>query len=171
MIVYLSLGSNLGNRELTIDKAIQLLSEQVGPLIKRSSFFYSKPWGFDSPNDFCNICASFKTELSPLDLLHTTQSIERQLGRTKKSNFKQQSGLTSYNEAVYSDRPIDIDIIRVFNDDGTEIKCQISNDKSKMSNDKCQMTNDKNTIPLLSLPHPLWQQRDFVKVPLEEIMQ
>ena len=157
MIVYLSLGSNLGNREQTIDKAIQLLSEQVGPLIKRSSFFYSKPWGFDSPNDFCNICASFKTELSPLDLLHTTQSIERQLGRTKKSNFKQQSGLISNSEAVYSDRPIDIDIIRVFDDDGTEIKCQ--------------MTNDKNTVPLLSLPHPLWQERDFVKVPLEEIMQ
>lgn len=171
MIVYLSLGSNLGNREQTIDKAIQLLSEQVGPLIKRSSFFYSKPWGFDSPNDFCNICTSFKTELSPLDLLHTTQSIERQLGRTKKSNFKQQSGLTSNSEAVYSDRPIDIDIIRGFDDDGTEIKCQISNDKSKMSNDKGQMTNDKNTVPLLSLPHPLWQQRDFVKVPLEEIMQ
>ena len=171
MIVYLSLGSNLGNREQTIDKAIQLLSEQVGPLIKRSSFFYSKPWGFDSPNDFCNICVSFETELSPLDLLHTTQSIERQLGRTKKSNFKQQSGLTSNSEAVYSDRPIDIDIIRVFDDDGTEIKCQISNDKSKMSNDKCQMTNDKNTVPLLSLPHPLWQERDFVKVPLEEIMQ
>ncbi|MBR2167195.1 MAG: 2-amino-4-hydroxy-6-hydroxymethyldihydropteridine diphosphokinase [Paludibacteraceae bacterium] len=171
MIVYLSLGSNLGNREQTIDKTIQLLSEQVGPLIKRSSFFYSKPWGFDSPNDFCNICASFKTELSPIDLLHTTQSIERQLGRTKKSNFKQQSGLTSNSEAVYSDRPIDIDIIRVFDDDGTEIKCQISNDKSKMSNDKCQMTNDKNTVQLLSLPHPLWQQRDFVKVPLEEIMQ
>ena len=171
MIVYLSLGSNLGNREQTIDKAIQLLSEQVGLLIKRSSFFYSKPWGFDSPNDFCNICASLKTELSPLDLLYTTQSIERQLGRTKKSNFKQQSGLTSNSEAVYSDRPIDIDIIRAFDDDGTEIKCQISNDKSKMSNDKCQMTNDKNTVPLLSLPHPLWQQRDFVKVPLEEIMQ
>lgn len=171
MIVYLSLGSNLGNREQTIDKAIQLLSEQVGPLIKRSSFFYSKPWGFDSPNDFCNICASFKTELSPLDLLYTTQSIERQLGRTKKSNFKQQSALTSNSEAVYSDRPIDIDIIRAYDDNGTEIKCQISNNKSKMSNDKCQMTNDKNTVPLLSLPHPLWQQRDFVKVPLEEIMQ
>lgn len=171
MIVYLSLGSNLGNREQTIDKAIQLLSEQVGPLIKRSSFFYSKPWGFDSLNDFCNICASFKTELSPIDLLHTTQSIERQLGRTKKSNFKQQSGLISNSEAVYSDRPIDVDIICVFDDDGTEIKCQISNDKSKMSNDKCQMTNDKNTVPLLTLPHPLWQQRDFVKVPLEEIMQ
>ena len=143
MIVYLSLGSNLGNREQTIDKAIQLLSEQVGPLIKRSSFFYSKPWGFDSPNDFCNICASFKTELSPLDLLYTTQSIERQLGRTKKSNFKQQSGLTSNSEAVYSDRPIDIDIL-LYGD------LQLS-------------------TPDLTIPHPRMHQRDFVMRPLREI--
>ena len=100
MIVYLGLGANLGNREETINKAIELLSEQVGPLIKRSSFFYSKPWGFDSPNDFCNICASFETTLSPLDLLHTTQSIERQLGRTQKSH-----------DDIYSDRYIDIDIL------------------------------------------------------------
>ena len=91
MIVYLSLGSNLGNREQTIDKAIQLLSEQVGPLIKRSSFFYSKPWGFDSPNDFCNICASFKTE-------QITIPSDRALGlRNHKS--------------VYKDRCIDIDIL------------------------------------------------------------
>ena len=167
MIVYLGLGANLGNREQTINTALELLVDQIGPLIKRSSFYYSKPWGFNSPNDFCNICASFETELSPLDLLHTTQSIERQLGRTKKSNFKQQSGLTSNSEAVYSDRPIDIDIIRAFDDDGTEIKCQISNDKSPILNLKSQMSS----APLLTLPHPLWQKRDFVKVPLEEIMQ
>ena len=167
MIVYLGLGANLGNREQTINTALELLVDQIGPLIKRSSFYYSKPWGFNSTNDFCNICASFETDLSPLDLLHTTQSIERQLGRTKKSNFKQQSGLTSNSEAVYSDRPIDIDIIRAFDDDGTEIKCQISNDKSPILNLKSQMSS----APLLTLPHPLWQKRDFVKVPLEEIMQ
>lgn len=156
MTVFLSLGANLGNREQTINKAIRFLSEQVGPLIKRSSFYYSKPWGFNSPNDFCNICASFETELSPLDLLHTTQSIERQLGRTHKTQITN-----------YDDRPIDIDIIRAFDDNGTEIKCQISNDKSPILNLKSQMSS----APLLSLPHPLWQQRDFVKVPLEEIMQ
>ncbi len=156
MLVYLSLGANLGNREQTIDKAVQLLFEQIGPLIKRSSFYYSKPWGFNSPNDFCNICASFKTELTPLNLLHTTQSIERQLGRTHKTQITN-----------YADRPIDIDIIRAFDDNGTEIKCQISNDKSPILNLKSPMSSP----PLLSLPHPLWQQRDFVKVPLEEIMQ
>ena len=105
MIVYLSLGANLGNREQSIDTAIELLNQQAGPLIKRSSFFYSKPWGFDSPNDFCNICAAFDTDLSPLELLRTTQSIERQLGRTAKT-------ATAQNRLpLYSDRTIDIDIL------------------------------------------------------------
>ena len=138
MVVFLSLGANLGNREETINKALNLLAEQVGPLIKRSSFFYSKPWGFDSPNEFCNLCASFETTLSPLDLLHTTQAIERALGRKHKSINGQ-----------YSDRTIDIDIIRVFN-----------HKKEIFIN-----------TPELTIPHPLWRERDFVKVPLEEIMQ
>ena len=151
MVVFLSLGANLGNREETINKALNLLAEQVGPLIKRSSFFYSKPWGFESPNDFCNLCASFKTDLSPLDLLHTTQAIERALGRKEK---------TPVADNLYSDRCIDIDIIRAFDDNGREIKCKITNHKSQMS-----------SAPLLTIPHPLWRERDFVKVPLEEIMQ
>ena len=133
MLIFLSLGANLGNREATINQALDLLATQVGPLIKRSSFFYSQPWGFDSPNEFCNLCASFTTSLSPLDLLHTTQSIEKQLGRTQKSN------------GAYQDRTIDIDIIFY-----GDIHLETSE---------------------LTIPHPLWQQRDFVKVPLAEIMQ
>ena len=143
MLIFLSLGSNIGNREATINQALDLLATQVGPLIKRSSFFYSQPWGFDSPNEFCNLCASFTTSLSPLDLLHTTQSIEKQLGRTQKSN------------GTYQDRTIDIDIIRAFDDNGNEI----------FVNHESPITNHQLTIP-----HPLWQQRDFVKVPLAEIM-
>ena len=147
MLVYLSLGANLGNREETINKALDLLTEQVGTLVRRSSFFYSKPWGFDSPNDFCNLCASFRTTLAPIDLLRTTQSIERQLGRAHKSN------------GTYQDRSIDIDIIRAFDDNGNEIKCEFINPESPIG-----------SVPLLTIPHPLWQQRDFVKVPLAEIM-
>ena len=104
MTVYLSLGANLGNREQTINRAIEMISEQVGPLIKRSEFYYSKPVGFVSEHDFCNICASFETNLSPLDLLHATQAIERALGRTHKSTICNQ-------KPVYSDRTIDIDIL------------------------------------------------------------
>ena len=134
MRIYLSLGANLGEREATINKALDLLEQQVGPLIKRSSFFYSKPWGFESTHDFCNLCASFETSLSPLDLLHTTQSIEKQLGRDEKSINN-----------VYHDRVIDIDIL-LYGD----------------------MTI---STPELTIPHPKMHERDFVTIPLAEIMQ
>ena len=151
MLVYLSLGANLGNREQTINTALDLLSAKVGPLLKRSTFFYSEPWGFDSPNEFCNLCASFDTVLSPLALLQTTQSIEQQLGRTR-ANEKMKKW---ENEKMrkYQDRPIDIDILCAF-DGGKEITINIQSSE---------------TSDYLVLPHPLMAKRPFVIVPLREI--
>ena len=97
---YLGLGTNLGDRAANIDRAIALLQQQVGPLVKCSSYISSKPWGFTSDNDFLNAAAIFDTTLNPLQLLRTTQEIERQMGRTAKSA-----------NAQYADRIIDIDIL------------------------------------------------------------
>lgn len=128
MLYYLSLGSNLGDRESTLRSALQLIEQQIGSVLRCSSFYYSKPWGFTSQNDFCNLCCALETDKKPLDVLRLTQTIECALGRKYKSQ-----------DGNYSDRTIDIDLIRVFDDDGTEIKCQISNDKSQISNLKSQM--------------------------------
>ena len=147
MLYYLSLGSNLGERERTLREALDLIGRQIGTLLRCSSLYYSAPWGFESEHPFCNLCCAVRTDLAPLDMLRATQAIERQLGRTEKSS-----------DGEYHDRTIDIDLIRAFDDEGKEIKSQISNAKSQMSN-----------VPLLSLPHPLWQQRDFVVEPLKEI--
>ncbi len=155
MLYYLSLGSNLGDRESTLRSALQLIEQQISSILRCSSFYYSKPWGFTSQNDFCNLCCALETDKKPLDVLRLTQTIERALGRNHKSR-----------DGHYSDRTIDIDLIRVFDNDGTEIRCQISDDKSQISNHKSQMSSDT----LLSLPHRFWQERDFVKVPLAEIM-
>ncbi len=146
MIYYLSLGSNLGEREQTLRRAMQIIEQQTGPILRCSSLYYSEPWGFDSPYPFCNLCCSVETTSSPLEVLHTTQAIERALGRKEKS------------DGHYADRPIDIDLIRAFDDQGEEITCQIENPDSPANK------------PLLVLPHPLWQQREFVKVPLAEII-
>jgi 2-amino-4-hydroxy-6-hydroxymethyldihydropteridine diphosphokinase len=147
MIYFLSLGSNLGEREQTLYRAMQMIEQQIGPVLRCSSFYYSEPWGFDSPNPFCNLCCAVETALSPLEMLHTTQAIERVLGRKEKS------------DGHYSDRPIDIDLIRAVDGQGLEIACRIENPASPTG------------TSVLTLPHPLWQQRDFVKVPLAEIMQ
>jgi len=138
MVYYLSLGANLGDREHTLRQALQMIEQQVGPVRRCSNFFYSTPWGFQSEHTFCNLCCAVETAKAPLDVLHLTQTIERALGRKKKS----QNG-------IYTDRTIDIDLIRVVEEDGSE------------------RTMDS---PELTLPHPLWQQRDFVKLPLREIM-
>ena len=157
MIAYLSLGANIGNREQTLLQAVEALNQQVGPVLQRSDFYYSRPWGFDSEHDFCNLCLSIQTDLSPYELLSATQAIERQLGRTHKTTLRQ-------GQPVYSDRTIDIDIIRAFDSNGSEI---IINQKSKIKNLKSKISDG---LPSLTLPHPLWQERDFVKIPLESIL-
>ena len=138
MLYYLSLGSNLGEREQTIREALRLIGQQVGTVLRCSDFYYSEPWGFDSPNRFCNICCAVESTLSPFEVLSRTQAVERQLGRTEKSE-----------NGHYTDRPIDIDLIRVFDGNGEELS----------------IVNSQ-----LSIPHPLWQQRDFVRIPLAEIL-
>lgn len=142
MTYYLSLGANLGEREQTLRRAIQMIEQQVGSVRRCSSFFYSAPWGFTSENDFCNLCCAVETDKSPLDVLSLTQTIERALGRKKKSVIDNRKSI------IYSDRSIDIDLIRLFDGDK-------------------ELFVD---LPELHIPHPLWTQREFVKVPLAEIM-
>ena len=100
MTVYLGLGTNIGDRRLNLTRAIELLSLALGKCIAVSRFIETAPWGFKSSNSFLNCAAAFETELQPTELLDTTESIERELGRTVKS----QGG-------NYSDRIIDIDIL------------------------------------------------------------
>ena len=107
MHYYLSLGANLGNREQTIRKALHRMEQQIGPILRKSSFYYSAPWGFESEHAFCNACCLVETALQPLEVLHRTQQIERSLGRTEKSA-----------KGHYTDRLIDIDIILAY--DGTK---------------------------------------------------
>ncbi|MGL4292589.1 MAG: 2-amino-4-hydroxy-6-hydroxymethyldihydropteridine diphosphokinase [Bacteroidales bacterium] len=97
--VYLSLGSNLGNKEENLTRAVQILKERAGKVFSRSAFYYSEPWGFESDNNFVNICIGLHTMLAAGDLLLLTQQIEKEIGRMKKSN------------GSYADRLIDIDLL------------------------------------------------------------
>ena len=98
--VYLSLGSNLGDRKDNLAQAIRLIGERVGEVLRKSSFIETKPWGFESDNLFVNACVLCETTLTPRQVLRATQKIERELGRTHKSV-----------NGHYADRLIDIDIL------------------------------------------------------------
>ena len=95
--VYLSIGSNKGNRSVLINKAIDEIEKKVGIIISRSSIYQSKSWGFDS-NDFYNLCLLIDTDIMPKSLLINLKKIEKSMGREDI-------------DGSYSDRFIDIDIL------------------------------------------------------------
>lgn len=99
--VFLSLGSNLGDRWHLISSAIDALAQQVGSIVSIAPYIETQPWGFSSEYLFLNTAIEIKTDLSPMELLKQTQSIEHMLGR----KYKHKVGET------YQDRPIDIDIL------------------------------------------------------------
>ena len=59
----MGLGSNLGDREANISRAIALIAEQAGTVVRQSALFYSEPWGFESDNAFVNAVVCIHTTL------------------------------------------------------------------------------------------------------------
>ena len=98
--MYLSLGTNLGDRHENLSRAQALIGREVGTVVSASDIIETEPWGFESSNRFLNMAVKVETTLQPLEVLHTTQEIERKLGRTQKSVNRE-----------YHDRMIDIDIL------------------------------------------------------------
>ena len=100
-IVYLSLGSNLGDRVGYIQQATGLLSANPDiNIVATSSFYESEPWQMDSDKWFVNAMMQITTNLLPEELLDECKRIEAFLGR--KFDGKSEK---------YTDRNIDIDII------------------------------------------------------------
>lgn len=95
---YLSLGSNLGNKLNNLQSALDLISEKVGRIIKVSSVYKTRSWGFRS-DDFLNICIEVSTNLNPESVLDKVLQIENILGRTREVSGE------------YKSRIIDIDVL------------------------------------------------------------
>jgi len=104
-IVYLSLGSNKGDRIGFVQQAASLLGMDEGITIVRTSAFYeTEPWNMNTKNWFVNAVVEIKTKYAPKELLTICQDIEKKLGREHKQG----------ND--YEDRTIDIDILFYNND-------------------------------------------------------
>ena len=144
--VYLSLGSNMGDRAENIENAISLLNiELKTPYKAISSLLETEPWGFESEQKFLNAAVHYQLqfkegynpEAEALMILEICKDIERRMGRTGEPQYDERG------ERIYTDRPIDIDIL-LFGDE--RIDC-----------------------PELTVPHRLMNERDFVMIPLKEV--
>ena len=99
-MVYLGLGTNLGDKEQNLRMSIKKIEERIGNVVSLSAFYATAPWGFSSENSFLNAAVCVEQTLLPLQVLEETQRIERELGRTEKSV-----------NGLYADRLIDIDLL------------------------------------------------------------
>ncbi|GAB4511783.1 MAG: 2-amino-4-hydroxy-6-hydroxymethyldihydropteridine diphosphokinase [Allomuricauda sp.] len=96
--VYLSLGSNLGNRHANLQKAIFRIRQKAGSILDISSVYENPAVGFDG-EPFLNIVISVLTPLPPKELLDTILQIERDFGRIRNEG------------GGYRSRTLDIDIV------------------------------------------------------------
>ena len=144
--LYLSLGSNQGNRAENIEKALSLLNiELKTPFKAVSSLIETEPWGFESEEWFLNAAVlyelilpkGYNPEAEGLMILEICKDIEKRLGRIGEPEYDMEG------RRIYRSRPIDIDIL-LFGDN--RIDC-----------------------PELTVPHKLMYERDFVMIPLREI--
>jgi 2-amino-4-hydroxy-6-hydroxymethyldihydropteridine diphosphokinase len=78
-LIYLSLGSNLGDREANLASAIEALANTGVSVLSRSSFYETEPVDFLAQPWFLNCVVAAETALPPRDLLDALQSIERKL--------------------------------------------------------------------------------------------
>ncbi|NLN31466.1 MAG: 2-amino-4-hydroxy-6-hydroxymethyldihydropteridine diphosphokinase [Bacteroidales bacterium] len=97
-IVFLGLGTNLGDREENLRKALLLTGEHMGRIIEESSVYETEPRGFTSRISFLNMAVKLETGLDPSGLLGKALMLETMMGRLRKGKG-------------YNSRIIDIDIL------------------------------------------------------------
>lgn len=80
---YIALGSNLGDKEANLRRALELLEERGVEVVQVSSFICTEPYGVTDQPQFLNAVCEVRTSLAPLELLHTLLDIEQEMGRVR----------------------------------------------------------------------------------------
>ena len=96
-VVYLGLGSNIGNRKEQLNRAVELMKQSGIEIRKVSSYLQTDPVGGPPQEKFLNAAVMAETTLTPAELLKTLQTIESSMGRMRT--------------VANAPRPIDIDIL------------------------------------------------------------
>ena len=103
-VIYFSLGSNLNDKKTNLNRAIDFIIEEIGFVFTSSSIYETEGWGNKDLSTFYNMVIGVYSYLEKEAILKKTQTIEKEMGRTKKTN------------PIYINRLIDIDIL-FFNND------------------------------------------------------
>lgn len=86
-VVYIGIGSNLGNREENCLKAVKFMSSGKIVVRRLSSLYETEPWGEHDQPKFINMVAEAETSIEPFELLKTLKAIESKMGRTESGRW------------------------------------------------------------------------------------
>lgn len=103
-IVYLGIGSNLGNREDNCLRAIKTLMNKGIIVRRRSSLYETEPWGVKGQPFFINMAIEAETDLPPERLLWLIKEIEKEMGRTETYKWGPRIidiDILLYNDLIY----------------------------------------------------------------------
>jgi 2-amino-4-hydroxy-6-hydroxymethyldihydropteridine diphosphokinase len=102
--VYLSLGSNLGDRAANLRKALTELEPRVR-IVLVSSMYETEPVGVTTQPTFLNIAAEAETDLEPHELLRRVKDVERRVGRRK--TYRWGPRVVDIDILLYGDRIVE----------------------------------------------------------------
>lgn len=102
-MVYIGLGSNIGNRFALLQEAVDCIDSRIGTILSVSKVYETPAWGFES-EVFLNACIKIETKYTAFEVLEALLSIENKLGRDRNPR------------EGYQARPIDLDILLFKND-------------------------------------------------------
>ena len=134
-------GGNIGDVAARFVEAERLLADRGVKVVKRSQNYESRAWGFESDMLFVNVAWEVATALEAEPLLDALQEVENLLGRNRVEERKSKAE----SGDRYCSRTLDLDILFY--------------DEEHISTER------------LEVPHPLIMEREFVIVPLSELLQ
>jgi 2-amino-4-hydroxy-6-hydroxymethyldihydropteridine diphosphokinase len=139
-IVYIGIGSNLGDRQENCLHAIELLQERGIVVTKKSSLYETEPWGYKDQPQFINMAIEGETEFNPKELLMALKNIEREIGREESLRW--------------GPRKVDLDILLfdtvILTEDSLEIPHPLLHKRDFVLKPLCEIASDIHH-PLLKM--------------------
>jgi len=131
-IVYIGIGSNLGDRQENCLHAIELLQKKGIVVTKKSSLYETEPWGYKDQPQFINMAIEIETEFNPEELLTVLKNIEREMGR--EESFR------------WGPRKVDLDILLfdtiILTEDSLEIPHPLLHKRYFVLRPLCEIASD-----------------------------
>jgi 2-amino-4-hydroxy-6-hydroxymethyldihydropteridine diphosphokinase len=101
--VFLSLGTNLGNKRVNLSTAITEIDENIGHVALFSGIYETEAWGFECEYNFLNQVIQVETDLKPFQLINSCLTIEKKMGRERKKGDNYESRIIDIDILFYGD--------------------------------------------------------------------